>query len=511
MGESAPVEGLRLGRYEVLRHLASGGMADLLLARSSGLEGFQRHVVIKRIRADAAKEPKFVKMFLDEARLAASLHHHNIVQVHDVGQENGDYYFAMEYVHGEDLRRFLLHLAKQKIKTPLEHVVAIVSAACAGLHHAHEQRGPDRKPLGLVHRDVSPANILVGHDGNVKVVDFGIAKAVAKTSETRTGVLKGKVAYMSPEQCLGEALDRRSDVYALGIVLYEATTVRRLFKGDNDYLTMSAIVEGKIPPPTELRPDTPPELTAIIVKALAKERAERYQTADELRVALEAFAANANLRPSANGLAAYMSAQFGNKPNPWEDEHTDLGSPISPDFDGSQDGVVSLSTKVLEDLAVPAKLDDLSSAPIARARKKALSQAPPISDAESSAQTPMAWTHETNEPPMTRVRTSHLAGAAVVLIALTALVVFLVVRPDSSPDATAAAPRPEIVTVPVVVPPQVIQTPAPPDPPAPTPMAATPDAAVPEAPVEAKKPAIKPKPPQTPGTKKWNPNKLFPK
>ena len=146
--EAADVEGIKLGRYRVLKHLASGGMADVLLARAGGIEGFERHVVIKRIRAEQAKDPRFVKMFLDEARLAAALHHQNIVQVHDIGEEQGEYFFAMEYVHGEDLRRFLLHLARHKIKTPLEHVVTIVSAAAAGLHHAHEQRGPDRKPLG---------------------------------------------------------------------------------------------------------------------------------------------------------------------------------------------------------------------------------------------------------------------------------------------------------------------------------------------------------------------------
>jgi serine/threonine-protein kinase len=202
-------------------------MAELLLARASGIEGFARHVVIKRIRSEQARDPRYVKMFLDEARLAAALHHQNVVQVHDIGEQEGAYYFAMEYVHGEDLRQFLHHHAKAKLTTPYEHVVAIVGAAAAGLHHAHEQRGADRQPLGIVHRDVSPGNILIGYDGCVKVVDFGIAKAAATTAETQSKVLKGKVGYMAPEQCRGRDVDRRADVYALGVVLYEATTVRR--------------------------------------------------------------------------------------------------------------------------------------------------------------------------------------------------------------------------------------------------------------------------------------------
>src|ERR1043165_3918701 len=170
-------------------------MAEVLLARATGIEGFTRHVVIKRIRPMQAKDPAFVTMFLNEARLAAQLHHHNIVQVHDIGQEGNEYFFAMEYVHGEDLRRLLTHLARHKQKVPLEHVVTIIGAAAVALHHAHEQVGTDRKPLNIVHRDVTPANILVGYDGHVKVVDFGIAKAAIKTTEvTQAGAMKGKAS-----------------------------------------------------------------------------------------------------------------------------------------------------------------------------------------------------------------------------------------------------------------------------------------------------------------------------
>ncbi|MBA3541969.1 MAG: serine/threonine protein kinase, partial [Deltaproteobacteria bacterium] len=285
----------KVGRYEVVKHLASGGMADLLLARTSGIEGFQRHVVIKKIRAEQAKDAAFVQMFLTEARLAAALHHNNIIQVHDIGQDSGTHYFAMEYVHGEDLRKVLAHLNKADAQMPIPLVVSIVASAAAALHHAHEQRGPDRKPLGIVHRDVSPANILVGYDGSVKGCDFGIAKAVMRTAETQAGMLKGKVAYMAPEHCTGQTVDRRSDVFALGIVLYELATVRRLFKGDNDFLTMSAIVQGKVPSPRLHRSDLPPDIETIILKALARDPADRYQTAEQMRMALDAYATRAKI------------------------------------------------------------------------------------------------------------------------------------------------------------------------------------------------------------------------
>jgi serine/threonine-protein kinase len=312
-------------------------MAEVIIARVTGIEGFERHVVIKKIRDDRAGEARFVQMFLDEARLAASLHHNNIVHVHDIGQDNGEYFFTMEYVHGEDLRRVLAHLAERERRLPLDHCVTIALATAAALHHAHEHRGADRSFAGIVHRDVSPANILIAYDGNVKVVDFGIAKLAHRTDET--GLMKGKVAYMSPEQCLSHDVDRRSDVFCLGIVLYELVTVRRLFKGANDFLTMSSILHGVIPPPSELRPDLPPELEAIILKALATRPEDRYQTADDMRAALERFATNAKLQTSTTALADFMRAELGERDVPWmvAEEEPEL----SIDFDGSGIGVVA--------------------------------------------------------------------------------------------------------------------------------------------------------------------------
>ncbi len=332
---------MQLGRYQILKQLATGGVADVLLARATGgVEGFARHVVIKRIRPEYAAEERFVASFLEEARIAASLHHQNIVTVHDIGEQDGSYFFAMEYVHGEDVRKLLLRVRERGQLVPLDHVVAIVSATAAGLHHAHEQHGPTGEPLGVVHRDVSPTNILIGFDGSVKLVDFGLARAALRSTKTVTGTLRGQASYMSPEQCCGRKVDRRTDTFSLGIVLYELVTARRLFKGTNEFTTMTAIVEGKIPTPSTLRDDVPPALDAIILKSLAKDPADRYQTADDMRAALEDFVREHQLRTSNKALADYLLGLFGQRQEPWLTDEVSLITDAS-DFDKSQDpGIV---------------------------------------------------------------------------------------------------------------------------------------------------------------------------
>jgi serine/threonine protein kinase len=305
------------GKYQVLKHLASGGMAEVHLARSTGIGGFERYVVLKKILGDHAKDPRFVAMFLDEARLAAQLHHQNIAQVYDIGEEDGTYFFAMEYVHGEDVRALLRKVEVLKRQVPTEHALSIVAGAAAGLHYAHEKRGADRAPLGLVHRDVSPSNVLVAYDGAVKLVDFGIAKAATRSSETKSGTLKGKVAYMSPEQCLGKTLDRRSDVFSLGVVMYEILTLMRLFKYENDYVTMNRIVEGVVAPPSTVRPDLPAGLEPIVMRCLEKDPVARYQTAGELLEALEGYAVEQKVVMSPQGLGRYVKELFGERPEPW--------------------------------------------------------------------------------------------------------------------------------------------------------------------------------------------------
>jgi serine/threonine protein kinase len=348
--------GTKLGRYEVVKHLARGGMADLAIARARGIEGFERHVVIKYLRPEQAGDEHFVKMFVSEARLSAVLHHQNIVQVHDIGQDAGTYFFAMEYVHGEDLRHILAELRKRMEKPPLEHVVTIIAAAAAALHHAHEQLGADRTPLGIVHRDVTPGNIIVGFDGSVKVADFGIAKAVQRPSDTQVGMLKGKVPYMAPEQCTGKPVDRRSDTFSLGIVLYELVTVRRLFKGGNEFYTMSAVIRGQIPPPSRHRTDLPKPLEDIILKALSRDPAGRYQSADEMRLALEQFADDTKLRTSTSGLAAYMKRLLGERSEPWLTDHG-IDADTEVDFDRTEPGLAAISLDAVADLERASAMD----------------------------------------------------------------------------------------------------------------------------------------------------------
>ena len=339
--------GATLGRYTLLKRLASSGDAEVLLARASGAAGFEHHVVIKRMRPAPGQDPRAVDMFLDELRLAGSLHHHHIVQVHDAGREGNDYFFAMEYVHGEDLRKILTRVVQREEMIPLDHVVTVGMAVGSALHHAHEQRSPDGQPLELVHRDVSPANVIVGYDGTVKVVDFGVAKAALRTVQTTAGTLRGKAAYMAPEQCAGRPLDRRADIFALGTVLWELVTAKRLFKGVNDFMTMAAIVAGKVTPPAKLRPELPADFEKIIMKALSPAPETRFQTAMELVVALEDMALNNIIRVSQAALATYLKALFGLRPEPWlvEDENDTMPVEVDVDFDGAPDRSVVRVTK----------------------------------------------------------------------------------------------------------------------------------------------------------------------
>ena len=305
------------GRYEVLTHLATGGMAQIYLARQSGLGAFERHVVLKTILRERATDQRFVTMFLDEAKLAATLNHQNIAQVYEVDQADGAYFMAMEYVHGENARAILETTLRRGWTIPLELAVMIVSGAAAGLHHAHERRGKNGQPLNIVHRDVSPANIMVGYDGSVKVLDFGIAKAEERATKTVGGTIKGKYGYMSPEQCKGKPIDRRSDIFALGICLYEMTTLRRAFKGNDDFETMKRIVAGDVILPSVAVPGYPRELEAIVLTAMANDANARFQTGQEMIEALDAFAVRAKLTGSNTAMGRFMVQLFGSKKEPW--------------------------------------------------------------------------------------------------------------------------------------------------------------------------------------------------
>ncbi len=311
--------GAHLDKYQIVAPLAVGGMAELYVARVRGTAGFERLCVVKRILPQHARDEMFVKMFLDEARLAATLRHPNVIDVYDVGMGKGRYYFVMEYVHGQDLAALIAAARSQKRGLKIGCAIAVCIAAAAGLHHAHEQVGPDGTPLKIVHRDISPGNILISYDGHVKVVDFGIAKAAARATQTTAGGMKGKLCYMSPEQVVASAdLDHRSDVFSLGVVLYELTTGRPLFRGDSDYLIAEKITSGEITPPSEARAGYDPKLEAIVMKALAMKPRDRWQTAQELQHALEDYARAAQLDTTSRALGGLMRDLFASQIAEWE-------------------------------------------------------------------------------------------------------------------------------------------------------------------------------------------------
>jgi serine/threonine protein kinase len=378
-----PDSGQRIGRYQLIRRLAVGGMAEIFLARvpGVGIEGFEKLVVLKRILPQHALDPELLRMFLDEGRLSATLTHPHVTEVYDVGTDVEAPFFAMEYVHGANLREIQrAHARREKgvptapagasasgphakgsnasgprtagsspsgpraggssasgprapsvgrslsgpqstlaAPLPLAVAIRIVASAAAGLHYAHERLGPGGEPLGIVHRDVSPSNVLVSYDGSVKVSDFGIAKWAFQRTRTQEGTLKGKFAYMSPEQCRGRPVDRRSDVFALGAILYEMTAGVPAFSGASDLDILNQIATGTAAPPAW--PDDgepyPAQLAAIVMRALAPEPGDRFPTMQALQVALESFARDAGLDPSTVALGAFMQGLFADEIAAW--------------------------------------------------------------------------------------------------------------------------------------------------------------------------------------------------
>lgn len=299
-------------RYEVVGTLARGGMAEILLARARGPEGFARAVVLKRILPHLAKNPRFRTMFLDEARVMAGIHHSNVVNVHELHEEGDELWLVMDYLEGESLASVIRAAVGDSRALPAGLMAFVVAEACAGLHAAHEAKGPDGSPLGLVHRDVSPQNLFLTYDGHVRLLDFGIAHAAGRGTETEAGQIKGKFAYMSPEQCRGQVLDRRSDVFALGIVLFEATTQRRLFMRDSDMQTMRAVCKEPIADPTEEVDGYPAALAAVVRRALLRDRAQRFESAQAMEQALRSALAEQETHPRA-ALAALMRALFAER------------------------------------------------------------------------------------------------------------------------------------------------------------------------------------------------------
>jgi len=298
------------GKYLLLDRIAIGGMAEIFLARQMGLEGFEKTVVLKRIRPHLGDKKSFVKMFLNEAKLAAQLNHPNIIQIHDLGRVSGSYFIAMEYLFGRDMRRVIPKAEAQGIPFPIVYACKIASQVLEGLYYAHQKTDVHGVALGIVHRDVTPENIFVSFDGGVKVLDFGIAKAANQVEMTRAGEIKGKLSYMSPEQCMGKPLDHRSDIFSLGVVLYEWVTGFKLFTGESDVAVLKSITDGKIYRPSYFKQDVPEPVEQILMRALEKDPADRYQSAWEMQYDLDKFLANNEFTPSNQHLATFMKQLF---------------------------------------------------------------------------------------------------------------------------------------------------------------------------------------------------------
>jgi TonB family protein len=305
--EEEPTDGIRFGQYVLIDKIASGGMAEVWKARMRGVEGFQKIVAIKKILPHLSDNQEFIEMFVDEAKLAAQLNHSNIIHIYDLGKISNSYYIAMEYVDGHDLKAILKRAQERDQPMMVEVALFVASKLAAALDYAHRKRDFDEKEMGLVHRDVSPQNVLISHEGDIKLCDFGIAKAASKASHTQVGALKGKLQYMSPEQASGKAIDRRSDIFALGTVLFEMLTARKLFTGESEMSILEQVREARVTPPSQINSEeVTPEIDRVVLKALEKDPAARYQTAGEMARDLDSILYNFKPTPTSADLAIYM-------------------------------------------------------------------------------------------------------------------------------------------------------------------------------------------------------------
>ena len=298
------------GKYYLLERINVGGMAEVFRAKAYGVEGFERLVAVKRILPNIAEDKEFIKMFIDEAKISVQLNHANIAQIFDLGMVDASYYIALEHVHGRDLRNIFDRGRQQGVPMAIAQACFVIMKVCEGLDYAHNKRDQAGRELHLVHRDVSPQNMLVSFEGEVKLIDFGIAKAAGKGSKTQAGILKGKFGYMSPEQVRGLPVDRRSDIFSCGIVLYELLTGERLFVGESDFSTLEKVRNVEILPPSTYNRKIPDELERIVLKALSKDVEDRYQNAIDLHDGLQAFVYTAGEFYSRKDLAGWMKRVF---------------------------------------------------------------------------------------------------------------------------------------------------------------------------------------------------------
>ena len=298
-------------RYKVLKKIDSGGMAEIFLARAHSVGGIEKKIAIKRVLPSLTKNERFVNMFLDEARLAMVLSHANIVTVFDVGHAQDTYFIVMEYVDGYNLRKVFQRVSETGYRIPIRHAVYMMAEVCKGLSHAHEQRGGDGKPLGIVHRDISPPNILISRSGEVKITDFGLAKATTQLELTDPGIVKGKFSYLSPEAANGQTVDHRADLFSVGILLWEMLANRRLFHGKTDMETVELIREANVPDLSLFNKEATPEFLKLVAKGLARDPRDRWHSARDFGDALTDFLFEHTLKVTNFDIAEMLRELFG--------------------------------------------------------------------------------------------------------------------------------------------------------------------------------------------------------
>ncbi|MCE9574252.1 MAG: serine/threonine protein kinase, partial [Deltaproteobacteria bacterium] len=303
-------QAIPFGKYLLLDRISVGGMAEVFKAKSYGVEGFEKVIAIKRILPSMGEDRDFIKMFIDEAKIAGQLAHANICQIFELGRIDGQHFIAMEFIWGKDLLQIANRLRKLKQVMPVPMACFVIAKVCEGLDYAHRKRDALGRPLEIVHRDCSPQNVLVSYEGEVKIIDFGIAKAASRGSRTMAGVLKGKFSYMSPEQVRGLPLDRRCDIFALGTILYECLTGERLFQGETDFSTLEKVRNVDIQRPSELNRNIPPPVEAVIMKALAKDADDRYQWCSEMGADLQRYLMSQEQVYTSKSIATWLRDAF---------------------------------------------------------------------------------------------------------------------------------------------------------------------------------------------------------
>ncbi len=336
---SALKKPLPFGKYYLLERINVGGMAEVFKAKTFGVEGFERLLAVKRILPNIAEDEEFITMFIDEAKIAVQLQHANIAQIFDLGKVDDSFFIALEFVHGRDLRSIFDRMRSRGEVVPIPMACHMIMQVCEGLDYAHNKRDGQGRELHLVHRDISPQNVLIGYEGEVKLIDFGIAKAAGKASKTQAGILKGKFGYMSPEQVRGLPIDRRSDIFAVGIVLYELLTGERLFVGESDFSTLEKVRNVEIMPPSSYNKKIPPELEKLVLKALARDPEDRYGNAIDLHDDLQSFLYSIGEFYSRKDLSAWMKKTFAveiEEDNAKLEQYRQIAAPVAASAEASR-------------------------------------------------------------------------------------------------------------------------------------------------------------------------------